>query len=1249
MRRAAFAALLIAAALSAAEIPVPPEIENEQILGINKQPWHATMMPYASLAEALAARRSASSWARSLNGQWKFNWVPRPELRPADFYKPSYDVSAWKEIPVPSNWQLEGYGTPYYRNFGYTIKRDWPRVMSEPPKDWTAYEERNPVGSYRRDFDLPAKWEGRRIFVTFDGVDSAFFLWINGHYVGYSVNSRNPAEFDITRYVKPGRNMIAAEVYRYSAGTYLEDQDMWRLSGIFRNVTLWSAPHVRIRDFFVKTDLDAQYCDATLRVSAKVQNDSDGRAKARRLAVQVYTNDGRPVKGALATVDVPALAAGEETEVSVAIPVTNPDKWTAETPNLYTTVLTLTAVGEAGEIVSTRTGFRKIEIKGALFLINGVPVKLKGANRHENWPDTGHYVSEERMIRDLELLKQANCNHVRTSHYSDDPRWYELCDEYGIYLVAEANVEAHGYYDVLDREPRWEKAIVDRNVANVENFKNHASVVMWSLGNENGGGSNFFAAVKAVKAIDPDRPVHYEPFHGKDHPADVDSRMYTSLAGVEAAAKDPARTKPFYLCEYAHAMNNSMGSLGEYNDLFDKYPALLGGAIWEWEDQGIWNRRDPRHPFIAYGGGFGEVPNDRYFIHKGVVFSDRTPKPHYAEVKRVYQWIGFEAEDLAQGLVRVHNKYAFTNLNQFEGKWTLTEDGAILGQGALGRLDVPPGGSAVVACGYRKIFPRPGAEYFLEVSFALAKEEVWAEAGYEVAAAQFKLPVRVAAPVADPPSMKPLKLAQDAQMITVEGDGFSVTFDKAEGTIAQLTKGGVAMLAAGGGPKAYFWRAPHRNDDQWAERDWRATGIDALRYKALKTEAQQVEPATVRVEAVVQAEGRNNWSATHSAVYTVYGDGSIVVDNAFAFDGRRIPLARLGVRLLLDRRFDEVTYLGRGPVENYSDRKRGSDIGLYASTVKEQLTPYPKPMEAGNHEDVRWVALGGEKLPTLLAVSDSKAMQISALPYTDEQLAAAEYSADLPNSTLTALTLSAATLGVGSNSCGPRPLDEYIVWSEPAAFSYVLRLAPAGKNDLSFPARLVAPRDRVAPVLAERDGRGRVALECETRGARIEYAVDGGTWQAYSAPFEMKRAAVVSVRAIRPGFEAFSGAMALGPFDRRVAWKIVSATSALRDGDAVNAIDGNASTFWLSRPRGPQSMVIDFGEPIPVSAVMYKGRAAKEYEIYLSADGKDWGEPVAQGALSEAQEIRPARTETARFMKFVVVSGDAGVAELDVK
>jgi beta-galactosidase len=658
------------------------------------------------------------------------------------------------------------------------------------------------------------------------------------------------------------------------------------------------------------------------------------------------------------------------------------------------------------------------------------------------------------MVRDLELLKQVNANHVRTSHYSDDPRWYELCDEYGIYLVAEANVEAHGYRNVLDREPRYEKAIVDRNVANVENFKNHPSVIIWSLGNENGGGSNFRSALKAIRAIDPTRLTHYEPFGGKDIPTDIESHMYTAVADVEKAAKQEDRTKPFYLCEYAHAMNNSMGAIGEYNDLFDKYPKLMGGAIWEWEDQGLWNRRDPKRPFLAYGGGFGEVPNDHYFIHKGVVFSDRSPKPHYPEVKRAYQWIGFEADDLATGRVRIRNKYAFTNLNKFNATWAISEDGTVVEHGSIGPVDLAPGQEKSIAIGLKKIDPKPGAEYFLQMSFSLAEPEKWAKAGYQVATAQFRLPIATPAMAANPGGMKPVQLAQDDKTITVTGDGFSVVFDKTSGGVAQITRHGIPIIAAGGGPKLYLWRAPHRNDDMWASQAWSKYGTNSLEPEVLAMSALTLSNHAVRVDSKIRAQGHNGWFVIHTASYTVYGDGSLSVENSIAPQGERIPLARIGVRMLLDKRIDRLTYFGRGPMENYSDRKRGSDVGVYSSSVKEQLTPYAKPMECGNHEDVRWVALTSATLPGLLAHSEGEPMQVSALPYTDEQLDPPEYSVDLPESTATVVTLAARTLGVGSKSCGPKPLDQYIVWSDPINFSYSLRLLEPEAKDLATRARL---------------------------------------------------------------------------------------------------------------------------------------------------------------------------------------------------
>ncbi|RYX85524.1 DUF4981 domain-containing protein [bacterium] len=1251
----------------AADAPLPPEIEDEQILSQNKQPWHATLMPYATVGEALKAIRHDSSFSRSLNGQWKFNYVPRPEQRPVDFYKTDFDDSSWKSIAVPSNWQLLGYGTPYYKNMGYTFQRDWPRVMSEPPRNYTAYEERNPVGSYRRSFDVPANWDGRRIFLNFDGVDSAFFLWINGQKVGYNTGSRNATEFDITPYLKKGAsNSLAVEVYRYSTGSYMEDQDMWRLSGIFRNVTLWSAPVVHVRDFKVTTDLDAQYRNANLRVVGKVHNYTAQAVAARSFVVSLYDPAGKVVPGAKATVSVPAMAAGEEREVSVSIPVANPAKWTAETPTLYTAVLSLVSGNTTSELLSHKVGFRKIEVKGRLFCVNGVPIKLKGANRHENWPDSGHYVPEDKMIQDIIRLKEANCNHVRTSHYSNDPRWYELCDQYGIYLVAEANVECHGYYGTLDREPRFEKMIVDRNVSNVENFKNSPSIIIWSMGNECGGGSNLRAAERVVRGLDSTRPTHYEAFGiGNNNPAGIDSQMYTNTGSLENIAKDTNLTKPMYLCEYAHAMFNSMGSLGEYNDLFDKYPALLGGAIWEWEDQGIWNRRDPKRQYIAYGGGFGEVPNDHYFIHKGVVFSDRSPKPHFPEVKRAYQWIGFAPGDLSKGQVKVKNKYAFINLDGFKGYWSLTEDGARIQGGNLQKVSLAPGKEATLTLPIKKFAPKPGAHYYLNVSMTLGKDALWQKAGYEIARGQMEMPAAAPAPVIAATAMKPVQLVSAGNAVTVRGNGFDVAFDASNGQITQLSRGNTNVLLPGGGPKLHLWRAEHRNDDGYASGSWWQMGLNELKAKVLSFETKQVSPTQVRVASTIQYTGKSGFSATHSASYTIYGDGSIVVDNAVMPDGPNITLARMGVRMMLDKKLGNVDYVARGPMENYSDRKRGSDIGRYASTVAQQMTPYAKPMDCGNHEDTNWVALQGAGMPTLLAKSDGAPLQFSALPYSDEQMQNPEYTVDLPPSSATVLCLSSKTLGVGSASCGPRPLPQYLVNSNATAFSYGLRLLPTQVSDLAAEGRTIAPANRAWPVLATRDGKGAISLDAN--GDAVSYSTNGTTWQTYTAPFLFAKGGELRLRSTTKDGQIFTSAVPFESFVERTNWTATASSFEKGEGNLDHLFDGNLNTIWHTQYSAPKAtlphwLVVDMGSEQNVKAVLLTPREdgsngrIREYELYLSNDKDNFGAPVKQGRLPNEGTIQRLELPTpraARFMKIVVKSdysdgGFGSLAELSI-
>jgi beta-galactosidase len=647
------------------------------------------------------------------------------------------------------------------------------------------------------------------------------------------------------------------------------------------------------------------------------------------------------------------------------------------------------------------------------------------------------------MIRDLELIKQGNCNHVRTCHYSDDPRWYELCDEWGIWLVAEANVECHGNSGKFDEEPRMKAAIIDRNVANAENFKNHPSVIIWSLGNENGrGGTNFRAAMEAVKNIDNTRPVHYEGFGiGKNNPADLDSRMYTAIDQVERIANDTSYNKPFYMCEYAHAMFNSMGALGEYNDVFDKYPALLGGAIWEWQDQGIWNRRNPDHVILAYGGGFGEFPNDKYFIHKGVVASDRSLKPHYPEMKHAYQWIGISEDDLGAGTIRVKNKYQFINTKDFAVAWTLSENGDVKGSGTLPAFDLEPGSETTVRVPFEINDPKPGAEYFLRISFSLTKDEIWAKKGYEIASQQFRLPVRTAAPVPSPDT-RPIAITRTDKAVTLKGDGFTAIFDISAGTFSSIELNGINILRPGGGPMPHLWRAAHRNDDMYADRSWANAGLKDLKWTVKDVTSEQVSPSEAKVAVEMTGEGKNGYTVDFRAVYTISGNGTITAENNISSSNPGQVAGRIGVRLFLDKQYENAEYFGRGPMENYADRKRGFDVGVYKSTVRELMTPYEKPMDAGNHEDVRWLKITNAGGAGIKAFSNGTLLQFTALPYSDEQMDPVEYRIDLPQSDATVLCLSCRTLGVGTASCGPRPLPQYMVYTAPATFNYTLQLMP---------------------------------------------------------------------------------------------------------------------------------------------------------------------------------------------------------------
>lgn len=997
-----------------------PDWDNPTVFERNKEPAHATLVPYPDEALALACDRYASPFLKLLNGTWKFHYAPSPAAAPEGFEALDYDDSAWDDIAVPGNWQLQGYDRPIYVNVQYPFPADtYPRV----PRD------DNPTGSYRLRFTVPEAWAGRQVFVLFEGVDSAFHLWLNGQEIGYSQDSRVPAEFNITPYLRPGENLLAVRVYRWSDGSWLEDQDYWRLSGIFRDVYLWSAPAVHVRDFWVRTELDEAYEDATLRVLAQVRSYGP-TAGGYVLEVQLYDADGQPVLETpiRQTVEV---ASGGERPVELAAAVANPKKWSAEHPDLYTLLLTLRAAdGSILEVESCRVGFRQVEIRDGRFWVNGVPIYLKGVNRHEHDPDTGHTISVESMIRDIRLMKQFNFNAVRTSHYPNDPRWYELCDQYGLYLIDEANLESHGIWDTPSKDPLWREAFVARAIRMVERDKNHPSVVIWSLGNESGHGPNHAAMADWIHRREPTRPVHYESAHHEPY-VDIVSTMYPSIDRLIEFATREGEERPFVMCEYAHSMGNSTGNLQEYWDTIRSHRRLIGGFIWDWVDQGLRRRTPEGVEWFAYGGDFGDLPNDGAFCCNGLVSPDRDPHPALWEHKKVVQPVSVTPVDLAAGIIEVRNGYDFADLSGLRGSWTLSADGAILQQGELPRLSLRPGERQRVTVPLSQPDLRPGTEYWLDISFALAEAAPWAEQGHEVAWEQFRMPYAVpAGPRVEPAAMSALRLEETPAAITIEGDGWLLAFDRAAGTIASWQAHGAEFIARG--PRLAIWRAPTDNDSNlWGDERlalrWRDAGLDRLVEEIRSVEAVRTAPQCVRVSVrsrVAPPEGAAGFDCEYT--YTIWGSGDVLVDAHVLPYGELPPLPRIGLRLELPGALDTFTWYGRGPQETYPDRKLGARVGVYSGSVDEQFYPYLVPQETGNRTDVRWAALTRPDGVGLLAVG-MPILNVSALHYTPEDLTEARHPHELRRREEVILHLDQHHSGLGNASCGPGRLPQYHV------------------------------------------------------------------------------------------------------------------------------------------------------------------------------------------------------------------------------
>ncbi|MBW8040419.1 MAG: DUF4981 domain-containing protein [Planctomycetes bacterium] len=1033
-----------------------PDWENPEVIGINKEPGHCTVIPYPDTRLALKADRTASPFYKSLNGNWKFHWVRKPADRPINFYKPKYKVSNWKEIPVPSNWQMHGYGIPIYLNIQYPF----------PPNPPYIPHTYNPVGSYRRGFTIGDEWKDRQIFLHFDGVKSAFYVWVNGRKVGYSQDSMTPAEFNITKYLKAGENTLAVEVYRWSDGSYLEDQDMWRLSGIYRNVYLFATPQVHIRDFFVRTDLDDRYTDATLMVRPRIANYSGGNLNGWIIEAQLYDQEKGAVLPKALVRDVPSIIGEgypQRGNVKFALlegKIKNPHKWTAETPYFYTFVLTLkNNNGRVIESESCRIGFREVEIKDGQLLVNGKSVKLFGVNRHEHDPDHGRAVPVSRMIQDIKILKQHNINAVRTSHYPDDPTWYDLCDKYGIYLIDEANLESHGLKGYLSNVAAWHNAFVERAIRMVERDKNHPSIISWSLGNETGCGPNHAAMAAWIKDYDPTRPIHYEGAFGqpKDpYYVDVISRMYARIPEIIRIATDPVDVRPMVLCEYAHAMGNSVGNLKEYWDAIRSHKRLIGGFIWDWADQGLRKKSPDGKEFWAYGGDFGDKPNDGNFCCNGLVQPDRKPNPSLYEVKKVYQRIHVVPVDIMARKFRVQNEYDFLNLDFTDISWELSADGHIIQNGTLPKLSLAPEAEGDMQIQFKKPRLQPGCEYWLKITFTLSADTSWAKRGHIVAWDQFQIPLDVPpAPIVELNTMPKLTLKQTSQKITVTGRGFELTFGKDSGALETFLFRKKQLVSLPLVPN--FWRVPIDNDNgNGMPRRlgaWRKAGPNRT-VKAVN--AEQLKPQVVRITAEATIPVGAN--STYKTVYIVYGNGDIVVDAILTPVGNNLPdLPRFGMQMAIPAQFNTLTWFGRGPHETYWDRKTGAAIGLYSGPVNEHIHSYVRPQENGNKSDVRWMALTDRDGVGLIAVG-MPTIDVSAWPFTMGDLEKARHVHELPQRDTITVNLDYKQMGVGGDdSWGARTHPEYTLPAKPYRYSFRLTPYEPRLGDISSLTRRSLP------------------------------------------------------------------------------------------------------------------------------------------------------------------------------------------------
>lgn len=1297
-----------------AEAPAGNEWESPTQLSLNKEQPKGWFFVFDNEESARKVLPENSEYYLSLDGTWSFNWVGNPGERPVDFYKVDYDVAAWDKVQVPMNWNVYGlqpdgsqkYGTPIYVNQPVIFKHsvavgDWKGgVMREPAPHHTTYKNRNEVGSYRRSFVVPAEWDGREVYINFDGVDSFFYLWINGKYVGFSKNSRNLAAFNITDYLVEGENVVAVEVYRNSDASFLESQDMFRLPGIFRTVSLTSTNPVEIRDFRVTTDLDAEYKDAVANIAVDVRNLGKKKAKGYSVKVQLYKNelysdDNAIVDGATTTGAVAEVVSGDTKTAQLALPVANPAKWSAEQPNRYTILVQLLdKKGRVVETASTYIGFREVEIRdtkaeddefglaGRYYYLNGKPIKMKGVNRHENNLERGHAVTREQMFNEVMLMLRGNINHVRNAHYPDAPYWYYLCDKYGIYLEDEANIESHQYYygdASLSHVPEFRDAHVARVMEMAHATMNRPSVVIWSLGNEAGPGVNFVEAYNALKAFDTSRPVQYER---NNSIVDMGSNQYPSIGWTQYAVTGKAPIKyPFHISEYAHSMGNAVGNLKDYWDAMESTNFFMGGAIWDWADQAFWNV-DPKtgDRYMGYGGDFGDRPNDHTFCMNGIVFPDHSPKPQYWEVKKVYQNVGISMNE--KGEIELFNKRYFESLSDMDIRVSLWEDGKEIDARFVPDQAVAPRAKKAFKIDFGKEL-KADKEYFVKVQLMLKKDMPWAKKGYVQMDEQLPLKGAVKSVfIADAAKggkiiggmEKAVVNGKEVTLRTLSNDAFKIVFDDSKGVLYNVVYNGTEIFAPGNVMKLNTYRAPVDNDN-WAWNNWYTNGLYNLQDSVMSFVSQLNKDGSVVLQYTVRSQaphsGRrvklddNNFKITDDArvlgendfhfisnrIYTIYPDGSIELNSAIT-GSKNIDLARIGYQLQLPTELKNYSYYGRGPWNNYNDRSTAAFVQQYNSTVAEQFVNFPKPQDMGNREGIRWAAVTNDAGNGVMFVS-TEGLSATAMPWNDVELTEAAHAYQLPASSGTWMSLDKKVNGLGGNSCGQGgPLDPDRVKAGENSVGFIMRPVVAG-DDVNEKAKVLA--SGAVPVMMKRDLRGVVTMSCNKENAEIYYKLGKrGKAVKYTEPVNMSKGGEIIVW--EKSAPALSAVYNYAPVTS-IPVTVAFCSSQETGSEASKMLDGDPSTIWhtmysVTVAIYPHYIDFDANEEVMIKGFKYMPRQdggnngnIKDYSIQISNDRENWSEPVAKGAFennSKVQTVIFDKPVKARYVRFNGLSSQNG-------